>query len=705
MRYPHVFSEIEIGPIAIKNRFYFSPQGSPTSILSAAGRPTEEYAAYLAERAAGGVGLIIHSLNVFPRTRPATHCPWSEDSVPAFAAVASAVHAHGAKIFGQLNIWRAAGKWDAASPPAPRLGVSASGAMFPGGVSRAMRRDDIEGMREAFRRSARNLAGAGYDGIELHCTHGMLLEQFLSPRYNLRTDEYGGSLENRMRVVVELLRGIRDDLGGDLAVGIRYNCDEFSDPGLTQDDAALVVERLAALGLLDFVDVDVGIEPEQMHLAMPSAFVPRFYYKQFAAPIRKAVPGLTLLCALGRVSDLADAEAAIAEGAVDLVGAARALIAEPHLVENARLGRERESLPCIGANLCLSMVLTSGTWGCAVNPATGRELTWGRERWQCATQPGRVVVIGAGPAGLEAARVAALRGHEVTLLERRERIGGQLRLWASLPGRESLAPVIEWYSDRLADLGVDVRLESEASAAAVGDLRPDAIIVATGARYVRTGESGFNKHPIPGWDRPSVLGAEDVIERRVTVPGRVVVFDDEGLNAAVGAAEILANEGSTVVIVTHWPQVARELNHSLELPFVMQRLRALGVSILTETDIASIGEHDVSVYDVWTNETRTVEDVAGVVMAAMRRPEDSLLDELEGTAAVVLPVGDAAAPRTLSEATYEAQRFARMLGEPDAPASFAAAYWPPSTSRREPAETTASLRAGGAPASAHARAS
>jgi 2,4-dienoyl-CoA reductase-like NADH-dependent reductase (Old Yellow Enzyme family)/pyruvate/2-oxoglutarate dehydrogenase complex dihydrolipoamide dehydrogenase (E3) component len=689
VRYSRLFAPFDVGPVRVPNRFYFSPQGNPAVVLAAAGKPTEDFAAYYEERAAGGVGMVLHSLNTVPRVQAGRHCPYYEDTVPAFAALAARMHRHDTKIFGQLNVSKSQGKWDGLSAPAPLLGASATSAFWSQGVARSLRAGDIAALVNIFRQCARNLARAGYDGIEIHATHGMLVEQFLSPYFNRRSDEYGGTVENRMRFLVEILGAVREEIGSSMALGLRFNCDEFVTPGLDHVSAGDILRRLDDAGLIDFVDLDIALEPDQLELGMPSYFLPPLFYKQYAAKVRNAIPGVPVLCALVRVTDLADAEEALADGTVDLVGAARPLIAEPRLLENAREGREDESRTCIGANLCLSMSMTSHTWSCAINPSTGRERLWSDARWAPAPTPGKVVVVGGGPAGLEAARVAAHRGHEVVLFERRATLGGQYALWASLPDREPLLPAIDWWARQLEQLGVRVRAGTEATVEMVAAEGPDAIIVATGAGYARSGETGFRPQPIAGADQDHVVSAEQVIEGGSRPGGKVIVLEDEGLNGAVGAAELLAAAGADVEIVTRWAQIAKNLDMSLELPFVIRRLKALGVTLTAHTYIREIHADAVTVYDTWTGEDRRIEGVQAVVMAGMRQPEDALLDRLEGTAAVVLGAGDVLGPRTLTEATYEGHRFARMLGEPDAPRDFTAAYWTqpdPSAWRSSPAE-------------------
>jgi thioredoxin reductase len=344
-------------------------------------------------------------------------------------------------------------------------------------------------------------------------------------------------------------------------------------------------------------------------------------------------------------------------------------MAEPNLVRHAREGRESESRTCTSCNICMSGG-ARGYFSCAINPATGRERRWGSATVTPAASSSRVVVAGGGVAGLEAARVAALRGHRVLVLEKSGRLGGQVDLWSRLPGREIFATTPEWYGRELRRLGVEVRTGVEATAETVLAERPDAVVVATGGRYLRTGESGFMEHEIPGWDRDFVYTPEQVIEEGVRPTGKVLILDEEGFNTGAGLAELLAEGGASVELVTRWLQPVHNMMGTLEFAIELPRLKNLGVQFRTMTYLHEIRDHEVVVFDVFTNINTRIEDVSAVVMATSRRPRTALGKELEGRIAQVFTIGDALAPRGLAEAIYEGQRYGRLIGEPGAPADF-----------------------------------
>lgn len=288
----------------------------------------------------------------------------------------------------------------------------------------------------------------------------------------------------------------------------------------------------------------------------------------------------------------------------------------------------------------------------------------------------KVVVVGGGPAGLEASRVAAMRGHQVVLFEKRSRLGGQLNLWAALPDREIFATTPAWYERRLQKLGVEVRTGVDATPELVLAEQPDAILVATGSRYLRTGETGYLKAAVPGFDRDFVYTPEEVIEGGLRFKGRVIVFDEEAITTAPGIAELLAGSGARVTMVTRWREPFNRLGSQL-VTVEVPRLKRLGVELATSSYVKAIADHRVTVQDVDTLEEREIVDVAALVMATGRRSDLTLGRALEGKAEQVFSIGDALSPRGLSEAIQEGHRYARLLGESDAPANFTEVFFAP----------------------------
>jgi dimethylglycine catabolism A len=675
-RYPNVFSPVRIGPVELSNRFYFAPHAIPLNLGSA---PSEDFVAYCTERVKdGGCGLVILSCTAHQRGRSFQPSPYLRKNIPAFAALADAVHQAGGKIFGEIWYhWMTPGHWQPMAPQAPAFGPSVSQFAFNGisGSTRAATRDEIGMIVDAHHQSTAHLREAGFDGVEVHAAHATIIEQFLSPYYNRRTDEYGGPLENRMRLLVEVLQSVRESAGTGMAVGARINCDELIEGGYESSHAYEVVRSICSRGLVDFVDLDVGMEPRQLKYGMPTVFIEELYYRPFVQKVRGAAGEVPVLSVLARVTKMTDAEAAIAAGVCDLVGSARELIAEPKFVKHAREGTEEQARTCIACNWCLGGI-NYRVIGCTINPASFRERIWGEGTFAVAAQPSKVVVIGGGPAGLEAARVAALRGHDVTLLESRQELGGALALWSRLPGREFYRHAIDWWTRELARLGVAVRQGKPAAAEQVLALAADAVIVATGARYSRTGRSAFLDQDILGADKPHVCCPEDILEDRLHPLGKLVVVDAEATHAGSGVAELLSRRGAEVIMLSpnYAPYSHREVM-SLEGDSIAQRMAEANVVFQPTTWVRRISDHDLQIIDVNSGRESVIPDVDAVVLATGRIPVDEIARELEGKVPQLFTIGDALGVRPLATAAYEGQKFARLIGEPDAPRNVAEVYF------------------------------
>ncbi|MFM5932078.1 MAG: FAD-dependent oxidoreductase [Novosphingobium sp.] len=673
-RYPHLFTPLQIGPVTVPTRFYFAPHGSALTVGS---KPADDLIAYSAARVeGGGCGMVVIPVVTQERARTRQPSPYPPGNVAAFRAYADAIHAAGGVAFAQcLYHWLGTGFWQVMGTPAPSLAPSVRqfSIMDRAASTRAMGLEEIRLMVGSMRQTARHLMEAGFDGIMLHASHATMAEQFLSPYYNERTDRYGGSLENRMRFMVEMLEAAREGSEGKLAVGLRLNCDEQVPGGYGTDVARDVVARLCTAGLIDYVDLDVGMEPQQFHHGMPTQYAPGQFYRPWVEKVRSAAT-VPVLSVLGSITDMADAEAAIGTGVIDMAGAARQLIAEPRFVQNARHGTEEEGRTCIQCNWCTAAG-SEGAQGCTVNPAAYRERLWGG--FAPAPEKRRVLVIGGGPGGMEAARVAARRGHDVTLIEAKDQLGGALALWARLPGRETFGKAIGWWAGELARLGVTLRLGESADAAAVLALAPDAVIVATGARYSAGGRAITMDADIPGHDLPHVYRPEDLLEGRAAPRGRIVLVDGEGYHASTGLAEMLASSGADVTYVTAgFSPISQRIADAFEGRHVIERMKRAGVRLAPTSWVRAIGADAVTLYDVHTGEERQ-HAADAVVLATGRVPQDGLARELEGRVAQLFTIGDALSARMFAAATFEGHRFARLVGEPGAPASFAEAFFAP----------------------------
>jgi dimethylamine/trimethylamine dehydrogenase len=426
-------------------------------------------------------------------------------------------------------------------------------------------------------------------------------------------------------------------------------------------------------GLIDFADLDVAVEPDQFHLGMPPVFMEPHLYRPYVEAIRDAAGKVPVLSVLGRLTSVADGEAALAAGVCDMVGAARALIAEPYLVKNAFEGREERSRTCIACNWCMA-AMADAAQTCTINPVAWRERTWGdlppAPDWR------KVIVVGGGPAGLEAARVAAIRGHDVTLMESRDRLGGALALWAELPGRGFYHHAIDWWRRELERLGVRIELNHAATAGGIMARDPGAVIVATGARYSAGGQSNHRDLDIDGHDRAFVHRPEEVMLGAAMPRGRIVILDAEGMHTGVGLAEQLAAEGNEVELLTpYFSPVSPRIAAQLEVPPLMKRLRSAGVNITANAYIRAIGDRAVTVNDIYSDTERVIADVDAVILSTGRIAVNDLERDLVGKVPQVFAIGDALAPRMWATASYEAHKFAREIGEPNGARSVSDIYF------------------------------
>jgi 2,4-dienoyl-CoA reductase (NADPH2) len=608
------------------------------------GAPSVRDADYQAARARGGIALSVLGTSVVHPSSPrhfGVLANLDESYVPAYRRVADAVHAHGAALFAQLNHQGMAAHGGGAGRPL--LAPSAVPSFVHGEVPAALDAPRIREIVAAFGAAADRCRRAGLDGVLVHAAHGYLLNQFLSPLTNRRIDAYGGSLDNRLRLLLEVLAAVRGAVAWSLVVGVRLSVDEFVPGGLTLDDSLPIARRLAESGLVDYLDVSSGVDYDWLSLGRhyPGMHWPEATWVHLAAAVKAAV-AVPVACA-GRIREPGQAERLLAEGTLDLVQMARALIADPEWVSKARAGRVDEIRPCLYIAVgCLEHLARGLPIGCVQNPAVGREGEHGTIA--PAAMAKTVVVVGGGPAGMETALVACQRGHRVVLLERDGRLGGQMRTAARAPGRGELLGGVTFLERALARSGVDVRLGVEADAAAVLRLSPHAVIVATG--------SDAAPLEVPGGTFGSVCSVRDVLDGRVVPGRRVLVVDGVGRLAAASAAEHLARAGHEVTIVTRDYAVGTHIDHTTR-PAVERRLRETGVERLTGVAVVAVAEGAVELRDCFSERTWRLDGVDSVVHDMGGRPREALYDALTTAGVALHRVGDCVAPRGLEEAYHE----------------------------------------------------
>lgn len=451
-------------------------------------------------------------------------------------------------------------------------------------------------------------------------------------------------------------------IGRNLALGIRLVGDELLPGGIGVEEATAIARRLEASGQLDFIDIDVG-SYHNYHIGIGPMYVTPHYNLMAAAPIKAALKKLPVLCAPGRLGTPQEAEQVLADGQADMIGVARALIADPEWLLKVQQGRAEDIRHCTYTNqYCLGHLFRGIPIGCIQNPATGREKEWGIGTLTQASKKKSVMVVGGGPAGLELARVAATRGHKVSLYEKAKELGGQVNLAARLPGREEIAEVTGYLIRQMPKCGVEVHLGREVTPELIERVAPDALVIATGSQFNRTGFSGVIPEPIQGWDQPHVLTPEQVLRGEKQPGQRIVIADEEYREVAPGLAEILARQGKKVTIVTSQTSVATELFSAMAAPHILARLAESGVEVIPTHYVKRIEAGAVQLFHVLAPQLeKRLTGIDTVIMVTSKETRDSLSARMTGKVKELHTIGDCVAPRDIGAAIFEGYRLARSL--------------------------------------------
>lgn len=650
-----LFSPLQVGNVTLRNRIVSPPHGTYFAEDGLVSRRQLDYYETLAR---GGVAMIVTgSWAVWPRTMPnaLTNRATDPRAVAGHTRLAEAVHAHGSILVAQLH--ESGRQGNTAAHRGPLLAPSPLPDPVVREVPKEMERSEIDDLVDHYVRSAEALRAAGWDGVEILAAQGYGPAQFLSPQMNHRTDEYGGSPAGRSRLLRTILACIRASVGPDWLVGVRMNGSDCVEGGAGPEQAVVLAETLAGSGHVDYLSIS-GASNEAYPLWIADMSHAPGLFVDLAARVRASV-SLPILVAT-RITSPEQAEQILTAGAADMVGMVRALIADPGLPLKAQRGASTEIRPCIGANQgCIGRVLSGASMRCTVNPRVGEP-----RLPQRSIQARRVVVVGAGPAGLEAAVTAAEVGHRVTLLERAPHIGGQIALAARVPSRAEFGRILTFLEAELARTGVEVRLDRPAEVSAVRDLAPDEVILATGSRPIRTGFSTAfpGRDVLPGHDQDHVLPAVDVFSRPEAVGRRVVVLDDDPHGHATTVAELLAPDHDVTLVCRsisagQWSGPANQIA-------LYSRLQRAGVRILAATWASAVGDAEVLCHpthapqDVFAVPADTVLLATGNCVVDDLYP--ALRNELPDVA--VRRVGDCLAPRLLDQAFWDGHQAALAIG-------------------------------------------
>lgn len=662
-QFQHLFQPLQLGPITVPNRICFS--GHATLYADREGLPTEREAYYYAERAKGGVGFIVIGAGFVGRSSsylPGIHLVEDERGIPGFRRIADMVHPHGTKILCQVDHFgremRSISSRVPVQAPSALLGYSYADA---GETPKELESDEIEGLIDLGGKAARVVREGGLDGVEVVAAFGYLTNQFLSPASNRRQDEWGGSLENRMRYPTRLLKRIREELGGGLCLGIKLVGDEFTPGGLSLKDIQEVVKRLVATKLVDYITVDAGtFHPMATGIMIPDMSFPMGFASYLAAGVREVVN--VPVGATKRIVDPVLAEKILADGQADYLVMARALVADPELPKKARDGRLEDIRQCTGVNQeCIARVMVGHPMGCIQNPAAGEEQRFGVDTVVPAKRKKKVLVIGGGPGGLKTAEVAAQRGHEVHLYEKGKELGGQVLYIIRVASRREFESIIRYLRIRVQKLGVNVHLGEEMTPEKVLGEGADAVVVATGSTPLKTGYSSFlpNVEKMPGIDQGNVLSDIEALADGKNLGQRVLVIDEFGGMEATMTAEYIADQGKQVEIVTRLPTVGMKIDEFTIFP-QMERLMERKVGCTTFTMVTAIegktarGEH---VYSKAKWETQA----DSVVLVMGKTANEDLYFALKKKVPELHRVGDCVAPRAITQAIYEGDAVGRQL--------------------------------------------
>jgi dimethylamine/trimethylamine dehydrogenase len=660
-RYDILFEPVRIGPHVARNRFFQVPHCNGMGH-----RDASALAAMRGMKAEGGWAVVCtemveihHTSDVSPFVELRL---WSDHDIPMLARIAEKIHAHSSLAGIELchSGYTASNLWTREVPVAASPMPTASTMNDPV-TARGMDREDIRNLRRAHRRAALRSKEAGFDLVYVYAGHGLgIFQQFLSRATNFRTDEYGGSLENRARLLREVIEDTKDAVGDTCAVPVRIAMHEFNgaaglEPAEVEDAIAMMAE------LPDLWDLSLSDWSKDSQTS-------RFSEEGFQEPYIKGVKKLTTkpVVGVGRYTSPDAMVRVIRQGIMDMIGAARPSIADPFLPKKIEEGRLDDIRECIGCNICITHDFTMTPLRCTQNPSMGEEWRrgWHPERIRPKEEDSHILIIGAGPAGLEAARALGQRGYQVTVADREPEAGGRVARECRLPGLAAWGRVRDWRMLQIDKMpNVSLYLESDMTPEAVAELGADQVLVATGSQWLRDGTGRHFVNPCPVVEAADVLTPDDIIAGRRPKSKTVILYDDDHYYMGGVLAELLAREDHAVSLVTPAALASAYTKASLEQKAIQSRLLKLGVRIIANHALSAIAQDHVTLDCVFTGAPTRFE-AGSTVLVTSRRPVDGLWHALQARNIAAVRAGDCFAPGTIAAAVHAGRKFAEDFGRP-----------------------------------------